>query len=589
MQKLQFHNRGFIHFLILAVISLLAGLALHFYNERIEYTNQQLSLLHQEQVVKHKQNNIYYLPENTIAWLAIRQNDKGYFVTNPDLINEPSQLNKNSLRATRYAIATLEELGGLTEIRQQETVDFVLRRYRETNDDEGNIIAGFVTDKGEPMGVRPTMDAILTLKSLKALDHNAINIAAIRRFILSHHNADGGFWDPHYPQYGTHSCLKCTSFALRALGVLNQKFEQSFDEAFINKVTDYIVKSWDPNTESYAEQIGANANDSYDIFRAFISLWNLHNATELEKKSFSSQHLHLTDIKKTLKDKFLTEEKVFSRKISPAHHSMKATHLMVWMHYKLDLLNDLDKEAIIQYVLSHQSSPGEYGGDIYNTYSATGILKKLSVATAPIAAPPSPKFKQSGYPEILPYLLYILSAFLFVIYYLQSKKKLESRANILQNKMNTDQLTGLYNRDYLQDSYDYHSRSSEPLALILIDVDHFKQVNDNFGHLTGDFVLQSLAELIGSNIRKTDILARWGGEEFVILCPNSTAGQARILAEKLRVIIHDHIFDTIGNITCSFGISSALAEDNKLKDLFERADQALYQSKNTGRNQVNSR
>ncbi|NVK21877.1 MAG: diguanylate cyclase [Kangiellaceae bacterium] len=576
---------GFIYLIALAIIALVMGIALHYHYQSTLQVNQQLDKQYQERLAEYHKNNIYYEPQKTIDWLAIRQNAKGYFVTNPDLINEPSQLNANSLRATRYAVSTLQELQGLSAINTQATSEFVLERYQEYQDSNGQLVAGFATQLDQPLGIRPTMDALLTLNALNSLDNPNINLDAVKRFILQHQNADGGFWDPHYPKYQQRSCLKCSSFAMRALGIIQAHTQQQFDSTFQYQFITYIDSLWDKNNQSYAEEQGSVADDSYDIFRAFISLWHLKNATATEQNSFALNHLNIVDIQNTIKQKFVTDAGAYSRKIDSNQASMKATHLLVWMYWRLGLLEQIDQQAIIQYVLSNQSAPGEYGGDIYNTYSATGILNKLQVSTVPLKKPKAPQLADLTYPDFLPYLLYLLASLLLMFYYLNHKKQLENKTIVLESKVNKDKLTGLFNREYLENAYQYHSASGEKLSLILIDVDFFKNINDNFGHLTGDYVLQELAKLIGHNIRKTDVLARWGGEEFAILCPATVSGPAKILAEKLRTLIHDKTFDTIGNITCSFGVSTS-HEDDSLESLFWRADKALYQSKKNGRNQV---
>ncbi len=570
----------------LAIIALVAGIGLHIYSENTQSKNQKLSSQYQTALTKHKINNIYYEPDKTIAWLARRQNTNGYFVINPDLINEPSQLNANSLRATRYALSTLAELNGLNTINKSTARDFILSHYQETHDENGNKVAGFATESGDTLGIRPTMDAVLSLKSLSALDSESIDLTAIKNFIISHQNKDGGFWDLHYPEYGRNSCLKCTSFAMRALGTIYEHTNKQFSEEFINKVISYISSAWDPETQSYSAQSGKKANDSYNIFRAFISLWYLKNGTNTDKAHFVSNHLNLTALSNTIKQKFQTTTNVYSRKINSNHPSMKATHLLVWMFIKLDMHNQLDKNSIIQYVQFNQSSPGEYGGDIYNTYSATSIFNKLNVAIEPLPKPKEPEYNKLWFPDFLPYLFYLLSSLLLLFYSFNNKKQLENKTSLLETKIHKDKLTGIFNREYLENAYQYHTAYNEQLSLILLDVDHFKRVNDNYGHLTGDYVLQKLAKLVSENIRKTDVLARWGGEEFAILCPSTTSGPAKILAEKLRALIYNYTFDTISNISCSFGISSSQSDDT-FESLFKRADKALYQSKKNGRNQVN--
>ena len=126
----------------------------------------------------------------------------------------------------------------------------------------------------------------------------------------------------------------------------------------------------------------------------------------------------------------------------------------------------------------------------------------------------------------------------------------------------------------------------EGLNLLLVDIDHFKRVNDQFGHLFGDSVLQSLATYLQQNLRSEDFLARWGGEEFLILLPNTSMAEAFQLIERVREIIASHPFSTAhGDITLS--ISCGLAStrfESRFDDLIKAADVSLYKAKEEGRN-----
>ena len=153
----------------------------------------------------------------------------------------------------------------------------------------------------------------------------------------------------------------------------------------------------------------------------------------------------------------------------------------------------------------------------------------------------------------------------------------------------TDKLTGVYNRHKFEELFileaERSRRFDSPLSLILIDIDYFKDVNDTYGHDVGDDILRRLAKVIKDNIRNLDVLARWGGEEFIVLAPNTDLDKVRILAEKLRLAIQTFNFPTVKNITISAGASILEANDS-YETLFKRADQALYNAKNNGRNQV---
>lgn len=159
----------------------------------------------------------------------------------------------------------------------------------------------------------------------------------------------------------------------------------------------------------------------------------------------------------------------------------------------------------------------------------------------------------------------------------------------LKQLASTDALTGAYNRrrfnEALQTEIARAKRYASPLTLILFDIDHFKQVNDTFGHLVGDQVLLKLALLVSGNIRDTDIFARWGGEEFVILATNCDINGIQIFAEKLRKLIEVYPFYKVGNVTCSFGVAEYRAGD-EAESFIKRADMGLYSAKGAGRNRV---
>lgn len=119
----------------------------------------------------------------------------------------------------------------------------------------------------------------------------------------------------------------------------------------------------------------------------------------------------------------------------------------------------------------------------------------------------------------------------------------------------------------------------------MYDLDHFKRVNDSFGHDAGDYVLRAVTDLVKKNIRTSDVEARWGGEEFMVLMPHSDMQHARNAAEKLRLAIAQYRFDKVGSLTASFGVA-ALEPRDDLNSLLKRVDDALYLAKERGRNRV---
>lgn len=153
----------------------------------------------------------------------------------------------------------------------------------------------------------------------------------------------------------------------------------------------------------------------------------------------------------------------------------------------------------------------------------------------------------------------------------------------------TDRLTGLFNRLKLDELFALHlniaRRYKREFSIVLLDIDKFKSVNDNYGHQVGDSVLQELAHILKENIRGEDAVGRWGGEEFLILLPSCNNDEALILAEKVRYLIECYSFLTVGQKTASFGVSTYHDGDDE-KSMVARADEALYRAKENGRNRV---
>lgn len=171
----------------------------------------------------------------------------------------------------------------------------------------------------------------------------------------------------------------------------------------------------------------------------------------------------------------------------------------------------------------------------------------------------------------------------------RAQQDLKQANELLANQARIDFLTGIYNRrmfdGLLTAEIARACRYNNPLSMIMLDIDHFKQVNDTLGHAAGDHVLQKLAELISGRIRSHDIFSRWGGEEFVILTPKNDAEQASVLAEILREMVEQFDFGNDLRLTCSFGVTRHTCGE-PAEVFIERADCALYQAKHNGRNRV---
>lgn len=158
----------------------------------------------------------------------------------------------------------------------------------------------------------------------------------------------------------------------------------------------------------------------------------------------------------------------------------------------------------------------------------------------------------------------------------------------------TDFLTGLFNHGHfqkrLEEEVERSTRYGRPMALLMLDVDRFKRVNDRFGHTRGDLVLREIGRALKHSLRGIDFPARYGGEEFAIILPETNLNEARIVAERLRHTIEEHIFsigaDRSIRITVSIGVAVASERIHDKAELIARADRALYSAKNAGRNRV---
>lgn len=170
-------------------------------------------------------------------------------------------------------------------------------------------------------------------------------------------------------------------------------------------------------------------------------------------------------------------------------------------------------------------------------------------------------------------------------------KKLEVEKREFEALSTTDILTGVMNRTGVQQFLRKLFKSDinrSQMGVLLFDIDHFKNINDQFGHDAGDLVLGEVAKIINGKTRQTDIFGRWGGEEFILLCPKIHEERLIALADKLRETIEQNVFEIQGrsiNVTVSIGATTVNAHE-AFETVFKRADKALYKAKNSGRNQV---
>ncbi len=186
-----------------------------------------------------------------------------------------------------------------------------------------------------------------------------------------------------------------------------------------------------------------------------------------------------------------------------------------------------------------------------------------------------------------------------VNYFSSKKRYIATFSNItniaLKNKIDKhnathDNLTGIYNRHKLNDLLQSHFSPMrevevQSFAFIMFDIDHFKKINDTYGHLVGDRVLKQLTRTIQENVRGNDIFIRWGGDEFILVIEKVTAEQATKVTKHLCHTIEQETYDKVGQLTCSFGVSLYRNGDT-LSQMISRVDKAMYDAKNNGRNQI---
>ena len=164
-------------------------------------------------------------------------------------------------------------------------------------------------------------------------------------------------------------------------------------------------------------------------------------------------------------------------------------------------------------------------------------------------------------------------------------------ASEMQRAVLRDSLTGVFNRRYLDEHLDrelaYAKRHASPLALLMADIDHFKRVNDRYGHRVGDAALRYVAKILGETVRAEDVVARYGGEEFAIVCRNTDENDATVLAERLRDAVRDEPCEFEGDVflvTVSIGVAACPHAPPTPGGLIDAADDALYSAKREGRN-----
>ncbi|BHH83228.1 sensor domain-containing diguanylate cyclase [Desulforhopalus sp. 52FAK] len=373
--------------------------------------------------------------------------------------------------------------------------------------------------------------------------------------------------------------------------------EQIFISGLLQNLGELILAKIFP--EKYDEVLAAVEDNQYDLLAAEEAVFGINHAlvgTEVARNwgfpdilidpilyhhDPSSYKGKNPDIQTTVNAVFLSDLLVnilFSEKPEKYHQQFRseATQLLKFTAEEI--------ETILNQVHLRFKEAGTYFNlKIKGTSSVQEILQEANIKLSLI---------NLDYDQMNKQLI------LAKIHLENMTKELEEKNTILDNLANLDGLTGAYNHRFFQNSLDQEisrcMRNSSTISILLLDIDHFKNFNDTYGHQVGDFVLTEFATILKDNVRKYDVVARYGGEEFVVILPETDLEEAMKVAEKLRAAIESADFDDnreTYSVTASFGVSSAkpATEDEFKKDiLISQADQALYEAKEKGRNRVMS-
>lgn len=232
------------------------------------------------------------------------------------------------------------------------------------------------------------------------------------------------------------------------------------------------------------------------------------------------------------------------------------------------------EQRIVMGAIHHQIGLDE-------VYMASAYAIYVDLLTALLHNLP-PRTRENAMSELFRRILFDLG--------LAMRKQFRSTYSTLQEKASRDYMTGLYGRNYLQLFLEEMLQRPDGhfLSLVMVDVDHFKKVNDTYGHLVGDAVLEHISRILNSKSRNDDVVARYGGEEFCIVLPNTDLEMAVLVAKEIHEAIMNSAFaqgELYINLTVSVGVTTGISGDD-VHTLISRADNALYQAKGCGRNRV---
>jgi diguanylate cyclase (GGDEF)-like protein len=248
---------------------------------------------------------------------------------------------------------------------------------------------------------------------------------------------------------------------------------------------------------------------------------------------------------------------------------------------------EYDNIAYLQIITGSGSTPGEYRFRLHSIEWEGNLISR-----------------ETWYFGILvAWLIFMFSVLVYRLWHMKSEidehysrtqdlqrlnRMLDIKSRYFERMARTDALTGISNRagigGILVDEIRSHIRTGQPLTTIMLDIDHFKSINDNHGHDYGDTVLTRIAKTLVENLRTRDTVARWGGEEFLVLCPFTSLEHGKALADKLRLRVKELSDSAKAPVSASFGV--ATLRDESIDEFIKRVDEALYKAKQNGRDRV---
>lgn len=261
-------------------------------------------------------------------------------------------------------------------------------------------------------------------------------------------------------------------------------------------------------------------------------------------------------------------------------------------HHRQDAITRLENLPWYQSFIKDYQTKSQSESTIMHSTAAGLLISEMPIQELNwrmfIVSPPASE--QNAYWRIFitRFIVFFIIAIVLYLILLNVISYLKSR---LIEDTETDFLTKLPNRGHIYRKFDELKHTSTNLCVVIADVDNFKVINDTYGHLVGDDVLRIISEKLSASLRKFDAIGRWGGEEFIMLLPDTSAEQAKFVVERIRKNIEAHSFDVTATsdtftTTVSFGICERSLANSSIKEFIASADKALYQAKSNGRNQT---